>query len=157
MSKISKIVPQQGLEFKGTWNVKLVNAKTGEVELDHTQENIIVDNAIVHMANGYGPADFDMLHLGNAPFPSTPATTDLTLNADFFQTSTTHSPQISPGTFAYQKKASLATTDAVGTLTEAGLFTTDNVMFNRILFNPQIVKTDTQEAYITTTIQIRRV
>jgi len=151
------IAPQQGLEFKGIWNVQLFNAETGKLELDHTQDNIIVDNAIVHMAHGYGPAEFDMLHLGNAAFPSTPVVTDLSLNQDFFQILTTHVPKISAGVFSYQKKAELATTDAVGTLTEAGLFTVDNIMFNRILFTPAIVKTNLQTAFITTTIVIRRV
>jgi len=152
------IAPQQGLEFKGVWNVQLFNAETGELELDHTQDNIIVDNAIVHMANGYGPTAFNILHLGNAPFPSTPATTDTQLNQDFFQSSAlTPVPLITPGNFSYQLKASLQTGDAVGTLTEAGLFTSDGIMFNRILFNPSIVKTNLQTAFITTTITLRRV
>jgi len=156
-TSIKHIEPQTGLQFKGVWNVQLFNAETGEKELDHTQDNLIVDNAIVHMAHGVGPTNFNVLHLGNAPFPSTPSTTDLTLNQDFFDAATQHTPLISPGVFSYQQKAVLQTSDAVGTLTEAGLFTSDTVMFNRILFNPQIVKTNQQIAYITTTITIRRV
>lgn len=152
-----KISSSQGIEFHGTWQVELFDAKTGEKVLDHTQDNIIVDNAIVHMCEGSGPADFTELHLGNAPFPTTPVTTDLALNADFFQGTTVHKSLVSNGTFAFSKKCSLEETDAVGTLTEAGLFTPGGVMLNRILFNPPIVKTDLQTAFITTTITIRRV
>jgi hypothetical protein len=150
---------QGGLSFEGIWKVELFNAQTGELELEHEQKNIIVDNAIVHMAHGYGPADFSMLHLGNAATPSPPATTDTALNADILPAgfATTHVSQTSPGVFAFQKKASLGLNDANTTLTEAGLATADNVLLNRILFSPQITKTNTQTAFITTTITIRRV
>lgn len=152
-----KVTAQQGLEFKGIWQVELFDAKTGERVLNHIQDNIIVDNAIVYMCEGKGPADFTMLHLGNAPFPTTPVTTDLQLNQDFFQGTTVHTALNSNGVFSFTKKCSLAETDAVGTLTEAGLFTPGGIMLNRILFNPSIVKTNMQTAFITTTIQIRRV
>lgn len=148
-----------GLQFKGIWRVELYE---GDVKvLDHEQDNIIVDNAIVHMAHGYGPADFQVLHIGNAPFPTTPNVGQTNLDADYFPAgyATVHTAVNSPGVFSFQKKASLpaGTFSANTTLTEAGLFTTDNVMLNRILFNPQITVTPLQSAFITTTIQIRRV
>lgn len=145
-----------GLQFKGIWHVELF--ENGVKVLDHVQDNIIVDNAIVHMAHGYGPAHFQKLRIGTAPFPSQPnvGQTDLDapISPDFV---TVHTAANSPGVFSFQKKASLALTDAVGTLTEAGLVCADGVLFNRILFSPSITKTNTQTAFITTTIQIRRV
>jgi len=156
-------VPKSGgLQFKGIWRVQLF--ENGVQVFDHEQDNIIVDNAIVHMAHGYGPADFDMLHVGTAPFPSTPTTAQIALDQDYYPAgySTTHTQiDVPAGTFSFQKKASLpaGTFTANTTLTEAGLFTSDSspVMLNRILFTPSIQITPLQAAFITTTIQIRRV
>lgn len=160
MERIEKVIPNGGgLQFKGIWRVELF--ENGVKVLDHEQDNIIVDNAIVHMAHGYGPADFNMLHVGTAPFPSIPDVTQTALDQDYNASgyATTHVVANSPGVFSFQKKATLAagTFTANTTLTEAGLFTADGVMLNRILFNPVINITPQQAAYITTTIQIRRV
>jgi len=151
------VLQQGGLQFKGTWHIELYDVNTGEKVVDHKQDNIVVDNAVAYMAQGSGPADFTMLHLGDAPFPTTPVTTDLALNQDFFTGTTVHTPLISNGTFAFQKKCSLAETDAVGTITEAGLFTPGGVMFNRVLLNPSVVKTALQTGFVTVTITLRRV
>jgi len=156
-----------GLRFKGVWNIQLFNAETGELELDHTIDNIVMDNAVQYMAGGPGPTEFTQLHIGAAPWPTTPNTMDPNLNDPyFFSCGTTPSTLISPGSFAFQKKASLGPTDATGgaaqkVLTEAGLFTPGGIMFNRILFTPDnpslgITKTNLQSAFITTTITILR-
>jgi hypothetical protein len=159
------IAPQQGLEFKGVWNIQLFNSETGELELDHTQNNIIVNNAITHMATGPGPTSFNVLQLSTQNDPNIPSILDNGLQGSPIYTSPplTVLPLITPGNFTYQLKASLGTADAVttnngsGALTEAGLFTPSGIMFNHILFNPPIVKTNLQTAFITTTITLRRV
>ena len=182
MSELTKsiIIPKQtpiepkpksdGLRFKGVWNIQLFNDKTGDLELDHTVNNIVMNGAIQYMAGGPGPTDFTQLYLSNYAFPSTPTTLQGELDdMNWFNCNTEPSTLISPGSFAFRKKASLGPTDAVGglpevRLTEAGLFTPTApiTMFNRILFTPAtpslgILKTNLQSAFITTTITILRV
>jgi hypothetical protein len=155
------VVPQKGLHFSGTWNVQLFNAETGKKELDQTQKNIVVDVAATTMCSGTGPSAFSVLHLGSTPvsglFP--PSTNDTHLQEDINLNGypTSHIYPIASNSFAFEKQATLAATDAVGTLTEAGLFTPDGTMFNHVLFSPPIVKTNLQTAFITTTISLLRV
>ena len=152
------IEPQKGLSFQGIWTIQLFNAETGGKEFEQTQKNIVVDIAATTMCSGAGPASFTVLHLGNAPvsslFPPSTGDTQLQQDINLVGYPTIHTPLISVGNFSFEKKATLVTTDAVGIITESGLFNPAGVMFNHVLFNPPIVKINGQDqvAYLSSLI-----
>jgi len=147
---IEKIKPVEGV-----FDLKLINQKTNKIDYEHKDNNLIVDDAFLIMANLLSDADpnkkIDTIALGDAgivnnefvfPYPN-----DKTLRNELFRKTTRESVQVDLLKKRITFRFLIETIEANGIgaqlYNEAGLFSTDGTMFARKVF-PEFVKTQDQ-------------
>lgn len=131
---------KEKIGVKGVWEITTFDVNTGEIKEKEIKENMIVNTGLERLAkllNGVSTVYFDYIAIGSGN--TTPAETDTALESELSRLQATTS-------YEADYKSVLERTflfDTAQVVREAGTFTNDDVMLNRVVFSDKNVDENT--------------
>lgn len=131
---------KEGLGVKGIWEISTFDVKTGRIKEKEVKENMIVNTGLERLAkllNGVSTVYFDYIAIGSGN--TDPAETDTTLESELsrLQADTSYESDYK----SVLEKTFLFTSAQV--IREAGCFSSDDIMLNRVTFSDKNVDENT--------------
>ena len=131
---------KERLGVKGVWEITTFDVKTGETKEKEIKENMIVNTGLERLAkliNGVSTTYFDYIAVGSGN--TTPAEGDTTLESELSRLQATTSYESDYK--AVLERTFLFVSSQV--IREAGAFSNDDVMLNRVTFSDKNVDENT--------------
>lgn len=131
---------KEGLGVKGIWEISTFDVKTGRIKEKEVKENMIVNTGLERLAkllNGISTVYFDYIAIGSGN--TDPAETDTALESELsrLQADTSYESDYK----SVLEKTFLFTSAQV--IREAGCFSSDDIMLNRVTFSDKNVDENT--------------
>ena len=131
---------REGLGVKGVWEIATFDVNTGEIKEKEVKENMIVNTGLERLAkllNGVSTTYFDYIAIGSGNTEPTENDTALEDELSRLQADTSYESDYK----SVLEKTFLFTSAQV--IREAGCFSDDNIMLNRVTFSDKNVDENT--------------